>query len=126
MKPRRSTSGAVRTQGASAVDALVFQCKAAGLPEPEREVRFHATRKWRFDLAWWDVYFFSGKRCLWIAVEVDGGVYVQGRHARGKGLEADMEKIATSMTMGWRVLRVTPRHVRTGQALRWIEALLKG
>jgi len=104
----------------------VFQCKAAKLAEPKREHRFHKTRRWRFDLAWTELPMGAGLMwCPDVAVEVDGGVYVQGRHSRGKGIEADMEKIATAMTMGWRVLRVTPRHIRSGQALNWIEALLK-
>lgn len=118
---------------ANPVDELVFQCKAAGLGEPRREVYFHESRRWRFDLAFCAGAMKIGGR--WIAltlgqstalaIEVDGGVYVQGRHSRGKGIEADMEKIATAMTMGWRVLRVTPRHIREGKALNWIEALLK-
>lgn len=28
------------------------------------------------------------------------------------------------MILGWRVLRVTPRMVEDGRALRWLEALL--
>lgn len=112
------------------VEELVFQVKAAGLREPEREYRFHDKRRWRFDLAFPTRVITCyptpvAERTEGVAVEVDGGVYVQGRHSRGKGIEADMEKIATAMTMGWRVLRVTPRHIREGKALQWLEALLK-
>lgn len=104
---------------ANPVDLLVFQCKAAGLPEPVREVKFHPVRRWRFDLAW-ECYPHKP-----IGVEVDGGVYVQGRHSRGAGIEKDCEKYAEAMVLGWRVLRVTPRHIQTGQALAWIEKLLQ-
>lgn len=38
------------------------------------EHRFHPVRKWRFDAA------FPVRK---IAVEIDGGVFVQGRHMRG-------------------------------------------
>lgn len=96
--------------------ALDRQCQLAGLPRPEAEYRFHPTRKWRFDFAW------PAKS---VAVEVDGAVYSGGRHTRGSGVEKDCEKFAEAMVLGWRVLRVTPRHVQSGQALTWIERLLQ-
>ena len=42
-----------------------------GRPEPERNYRFHGTRKWRFDFAWLD----AG-----VAVEIEGGT--QGRRVK--------------------------------------------
>lgn len=96
--------------------SLDRQCIAVGLPSPELEVRFHPTRKWRFDFA------FVSQR---LAIEVDGGAFVQGRHSRGGGVEKDVEKFAEAMVLGWRILRVTPRHVRNGQAVNWIERLLR-
>ena len=98
-----------------AVDELLFQCKVALLPMPWTEFRFHDTRKWRFDVV------FPHQK---LAVEIDGGGFVQGRHGRGKGIEADCEKFAEAMLLGWRVLRVTPKHVKSGQALDWITRLL--
>ena len=95
---------------------LLWQTQAAGLPDPAREFRFHPTRRWRFDLAWPDGH---------VAVEVEGGVYVAGRHSRGVGFESDCEKYSEAMVLGWRVLRVTPRQIKSGQALGWIERLLK-
>jgi very-short-patch-repair endonuclease len=91
------------------------QCQLAGLPTPEREYRFHPTRKWRFDFAW------PAKS---LAVEVDGGLFVTGRHSRGAGAEKDMEKFAEAMIHGWRVLRVSTNQVKSGQALAWTEKLL--
>lgn len=91
------------------------QCELAGLPKPETEYRFHPTRRWRFDFAW---------PSRSIAVEVDGGVFVQGRHNRGVGVEKDMEKFAEAMIAGWRVLRVSTDQVKSGQALAWIQRLL--
>jgi very-short-patch-repair endonuclease len=85
------------------------------LPVPEREFRFHPTRKWRFDFAW-------PKESL--AVEVDGGLFVAGRHSRGAGAEKDMEKFAEAMIGGWRVLRVSTNQVKTGAALKWVERIL--
>ena len=35
-------------------ELLAFQMRAAGLPEPEREYRFHEKRRYRADFAWPD------------------------------------------------------------------------
>lgn len=91
-------------------------CFVRTLSLAKMEYQFHDTRKWRFDLAW-----PSEK----LAVEVDGGGFVNGRHSRGTGIEKDCEKYAEAMLLGWRVLRVTPRQVKTGQALKWIEQLIQ-
>lgn len=100
----------------SKVLSLERQIILAGLPRPQTEFKFHPTRRWRFDLAFPD-------RSL--AVEVDGAVFVQGRHSRGAGMEKDNEKFAEAMILGWKVLRVTTGQVRSGQALGWIERLLR-
>lgn len=110
-----------RQQKAAKRDALVmsmlFQIRAAGLEVwLEREHVFHPTRKWRFDCAW--------PRFM-VALEVDGGVYTGGRHTRGKGFENDCEKCNEALMLGWKVLRVTSHHIGTGQALQWIERLVK-
>lgn len=95
---------------------LLTQVRAAGLPAPVTEHRFHPVRRWRFDFAWPDEH---------LALEIDGGVYVRGGHTRGAAYERDREKDAEAMVLGWRVLRVTPRMVKDGRALRWIEQLLQ-
>lgn len=77
-------------------------CKAAGLPMPEPEHKFHDTRKWRFDFAW-----VKQK----VALEVDGGVWVQGRHSRGSGLVQEHEKMNHAASAGWKVFRATPQNV---------------
>jgi hypothetical protein len=75
-----------------------------GIPEPTPEYRFHPTRKWRFDYAW-----LSHK----VAVEVEGGVWIRGRHSRGAGMLKDMEKYNRAAAMGWRVFRCTPDTLHT-------------
>lgn len=80
-----------------------------------RELRFHPTRKWRFDLA------HPGS---WLAVEVEGGIWRNGAHSRGKGFTEDCEKYAEALILGWAVLRVTTDQVKSGQALQWIERAL--
>jgi len=89
--------------------------RGLGLPEPVAEHRFHATRKWRFDFAWPD---------LKVAVEVEGGIWVGGRHTRGKGFLADMEKYNNSAAAGWCVLRCTPTTLMSGPNLELLKRVL--
>jgi very-short-patch-repair endonuclease len=77
---------------------FLFLCRALGLPEPTREYRFAEPRRWRFDFAW------IPQR---LAVEVEGGTFVRGRHVRGKGIENDCHKYNAAVVRGWRVLRFT-------------------
>lgn len=97
-------------------DVLAAQCRAVGLPEPARELRFHPTRRWRLDLAWPEQH---------LACEVDGGVWTGGRHTSGLGYTADCEKHNEAVLLGWRMLRVTAGMVRDGSALRLIERALE-
>lgn len=94
---------------------LLFQVKAAKLPLPTVEYRFHPTRKWRFDLAWPDRKLY---------VEVDGGTWVSGRHSRGAGYERDCEKLNAACLAGWRGFRFTTAMVTSGYALTAIETAL--
>jgi hypothetical protein len=93
-------------------DPFAQLLQAAGLPLPIQEYRFAPPRRWRFDYAWPD-------RLL--AVEVEGGVWTRGRHVRGAGYLADLEKYTEAALRGWCVLRVTPDMVRDGRALRLVE-----
>lgn len=96
-------------------DTLVFQLQALGAPQPEREYRFHPIRKWRYDLAWID------KK---IAVEVEGGVYIQGRHTRGAGVEGDCDKYNAATRLGWQVYRYTSKKIKSGEAAQEIMEVL--
>jgi very-short-patch-repair endonuclease len=95
---------------------LERQMQLAGLPAPESEYRFHPSRRWRFD------YAVPDKS---VAIEVEGGAWISGRHTRGAGYVADLEKYNTATVMGWRVLRFTPQQISDGTALNLIEQLLK-
>lgn len=79
-------------------------CRTMGLPEPVAEHRFHPERRWRFDYCWPEAK---------IALEVEGGGWVGGRHTSGKGFQADMVKYNAAACLGWRVLRVEPRALLT-------------
>jgi len=99
------------------LDILQIHCKALGLPIPEKEYRFHPKRRFRFDWAW---------PLTMLAVEQDGGCWTQGRHTRGKGFIADMEKYNFASILGWSVLRFTPQQVEKGEAALKIKEFFDG
>ncbi len=82
----------------------------------EREFRFYRPRRWRFDFALPDMR---------IAIEIEGGVFTQGRHTRGKGFIGDMEKYNEAVRLGWKVLRFTPSQVLDGSAIAFIRKVLE-
>ena len=60
------------------------------------EYKFHPVRRWKNDL------FISS---LGIAIELEGGVYSQGRHTRGSGFLGDIEKYNALTLQGFKLLR---------------------
>lgn len=101
---RRATKSAVLKQlrdasQAATRDAFYAMLKRNKLPTPVTEFRFHGERMWRFDYAW------PPQK---IALEVEGGIWTQGRHTRGKGVLGDMQKYNAAAVLGWRLLRCTP------------------
>lgn len=66
------------------------------------EYRFYPPRRWRFD------YSIVN---LKIAIEIEGAAWSNGRHTRGKGYIADMEKYNRATLEGWRILRYTPQQI---------------
>jgi hypothetical protein len=88
--------------------------KAANLPVPVPEYRFDLNgRRWRFDYAWPDRL---------VAVEIDGGSWINGRHNRAAGFLADMDKFNAAVRQGWRVLHYTPQTML--QALTDVRGML--
>lgn len=87
------------------------------LPLPIYEHRFHVRRRWRFDAAWPEHM---------LALEVEGGVWTAGRHTRGSGFLADMEKYSEAAALGWRILRCTPDTLTNQATLDLIRRALPG
>ena len=95
---------------------LALFINVVGLPEPEHEYRFHPVRKWRFDFAWPEQK---------VAAEVEGGVWVNGRHNRGAGFIKDCEKYNAAAEEGWRVFRYPSPMIKSGEAVNQLERVLK-
>lgn len=86
---------------------LAYQLHESGAPDPEREYRFHAKRKWRFDFAWPDRK---------LAVEIEGGTWKKSRHTSASGFHGDCEKYNAAALDGWTVLRFDAVMVNNGEA----------
>lgn len=84
--------------------------------EVVQEYQFHPHRKWRFD------YAIPAHK---IAIEVEGGAWIEGRHNRATGFIKDMEKYNNAAVMGWRLLRFTPQQLLTSDTLRMVSAATK-
>lgn len=97
---------------------LLGQMTDAGLPAPVREFRFAHTeigREWRADFAWPGLHFL---------VEVEGGGS-GGRHRRFYGYEEDCIKYNWVSILNYKLVRVTARMVKNGQALAMVVEAFK-
>ena len=98
------------------VNIFIKLCKGYCGADVVTEYQFHPKRKWRFDYA-----IPSHK----IAIEVEGGAWIDGRHNRASGFLKDMEKYNAAAVMGWRLLRVTPQQLLTAATLQMVAAALR-
>ncbi len=64
--------------------------------------RHHPSRSWRAEFP------HQPSRTL---IEIEGGIYVNGRHNRGAGFAADLEKYLEAALAGWRVVRLGPNEL---------------
>jgi hypothetical protein len=109
------------------------QIEALGLPRPRREVRFAAEhvglgkglrkrleseglRDWRLDFLFDD----------WLAVEINGGTYMGGRHTRGAALNSEYRKLNFANSLGLTVLVFDSKMVKSGEAVDQVKRLLEG
>lgn len=97
--------------------AFIALCLQSGLPAPVPEFRFDTERKWRTD------YFFeaNGKK---VALEIEGGIYCQGRHIRPQGFLADLQKYNALTLHGIYLLRVTPKTLLTQDTILLLKKVL--
>lgn len=115
--------------------------RAAAIPAPQAEFRFHPERKWRFDFAWprriqtitdtdgaaaATVYFPKKHFPGGVAVEIQGGCWARGRHTRGAALVKEREKLNHAAALGWRVLFCSPQEAFTKGFADLLKQALKG
>lgn len=100
-----------RAKAAAQERAFLGHLRALGLAAPIPEHRFHPVRKWR-----WDYAYPASK----LAIEVDGGVWVGGKHGRGSGIVKDHEKRNAGAVLGWRLLLVQPKQLTDPETARLV------
>lgn len=93
----------LNTNGSKLEKRFEIFWKACNGPRLLREYRFHPTRKWRFDFS-----HLESK----IAIEIEGGTWVFGRHNTGAGFQRDSEKYNEAIFLGWKVFRLTEGMIR--------------
>lgn len=97
-------------------DLLAFHLRTHELGSHfQREVKWHPTRKWRFDFA--DV---RNK----VAIEVQGGTFTAGKsgHNWGPQIMKDHEKYNQAQYHGWVVFQFTDRPIRDLSAINLVMA----
>lgn len=82
------------------------------------EYKFHPKRRWRIDFAFPEIQ---------LAVEIEGGVWTQGRHTRGSGFVKDMEKYNNLTLLEWKLLRFTSTEATNdvGKILDMVDEIYK-
>ena len=88
-------------------------------PALTKEVVFYPGRRFRFDYA---------NHCAKAAIELDGGVFIRGRHSGGMGQVRDAEKGRLAAYSGWNVIHFTTKCLtweNVKQAVDWVIARLK-
>lgn len=91
---------------------LTSMLRPHGVSEPRTEYLFDSVRRWRFDFAWpgADAPGWHGTP-LKLAIEIDGGLFVNGAHNRGMALLGQYEKDREAQLQGWMVLRYSPQQL---------------
>lgn len=108
---KRKKSGVGKKKRSEAELQLSIQLKALKIEFIE-EYQFHQTRKWRADF-----HILNTK----ILIEVEGGIWTNGRHTRGTGYLGDMEKYNAASKLGFTILRFSTQQVKSGFAVKEIE-----
>jgi len=98
-------------------NTFAAQLDAVGLDGYVREYQAIPGRRFRFDFCW------VKER---LAVEIQGGTYSRGAHARPLGIKRDYEKGNLAVQFGWKVLQFDADMVKSGQALEFTEKMLRG
>jgi len=117
-QPKRSKNG-------YNVDIVLAYFRSHKLPIPKAEFRFHETRLWRFDFAW-DMKNRGYPEDIYtnVALEIDGGIWVNGGHNRGAQMLKTWEKENEAACMGWRIIRCQPKDLCTQNTVNLIKRAL--
>lgn len=98
-------------------ERLALHLRAEGI-EFERQYRWCPGRRYKADFA------HPMARLL---VEVQGGTHIRGKrsHTGAIGYEYDRMRNNEAVILGWRMLEFTPKHIKSGRAIREIKRALE-
>jgi hypothetical protein len=94
-------------------DQFSFLLTHLGAPAFVRQYHFHPLRKWSFDFAWPE---------LRVAVEIQGGTFIRGRHVTAQGYWGDRIKVNAALRLDWKVFELVAADVedpRVHRELLW-------
>lgn len=86
------------------------------IPDPIEEFKFHPTRKWRVDLCWPDQK---------LVLEIEGGIFTNGRHVRPTGFIKDIEKYNALSILGYSLLRCTTQQMKSCESYDFLREWFK-
>ena len=91
------------------------------------EYRFHATRRWKADYFICDDEEFLKNPRLYgdTLIEIEGAIFSQGRHTRGSGYQADLDKYNAATAEGFKVYRFSTQDILRGRAKAFLAEHLK-
>jgi hypothetical protein len=127
MTPAEAHKAAAKAKREALEAEMALQLRAAKLD-------FGMVRQWRpfadvgylYDFAWpWPVMDQDTPERPTVVLEVEGGIWTGGAHARGSGITRDILKGNRAALAGMLYLRATAAHVKSGQALAWVEQALR-
>ena len=116
-KPRRTKRRVVvkKERVISEGEAKLAQHLKSYKIEFQTEFQFNPERKWRAD------FYILGSKVL---IEVEGGIWSNGRHTRAQGYLGDMEKYNSAQELGYSVYRYSTEQVKSGKAIEDIRRLV--
>lgn len=105
-----------RSTGSKLESKFAIYWQGLGGPPLEREYRFDPKRRWRADFA------NISSRTL---IEIEGGIWIHGRHNRAAGFVADMDKYFEATLAGWTVFRLADVHI-TSHVIERLVTFVRG
>ncbi len=95
-------------------ETLALQLTALKIPFEREVTGLYPPRKWRVD------FLLREQK---IVIEVEGGIWSNGRHQRGTGFEEDCNKYNSLAIMGYKVLRFSSGQVKKGEVVEFLKRI---
>lgn len=113
-------------------ELLAVHLAELGLPF-KREYKYAPGRRFKADFAVWITQSYSGSPHLrqvrpdlpFCLIEVQGGIYSKQAHGSITGILKDNARLFEAFKAGWPMIRFSPDQVKSGEAKRLIEEVLR-